>query len=83
MNSSLINPFILAGVVGFVGWVWTLWREHNSLKADMAALKLHIAENYPRNGSLNELQREVRHIAKIVERIAGKVGVSTEERSRD
>lgn len=74
----IITPFLLAGIVALVGWVWKLWGEHRSLERTVADLRLHIAENYPKNGVLKELSGEVRHLSRIVVEIAGKLGVKVD-----
>lgn len=58
--------------VGYVGWsIASIIR----LRVDLAALKLHVAENYPKHKDLDEIKKELRQLSMMIYEIAGKLGV--------
>jgi hypothetical protein len=65
---QLIVALLAAAIVGLVGWVWMLWRDHH-------ALKVKVAEDYVRNGHLDEFRREIHALRDVVYRIALKMEV--------
>ena len=65
---TLIGTAAFALASGLVGWVWALWRDHNSLK-------VKVAEEYPKHNALSELKAEIRDLRDVVSRIANRLEV--------
>jgi hypothetical protein len=65
---TLIGSVALALASGLVGWIWALWRDHH-------ALRVKIAEEYPKNTALNEFKEEIRQLRDVVYRIAMRLEV--------
>jgi hypothetical protein len=65
---SLMGGAALALSSGLVGWIWALWRDHNALKVKMA-------EEYPKHTALTELKDEIRDLRDVVYRIAMRLEV--------
>lgn len=65
---SLIGSVALALCSGLVVWVWALWRDHN-------ALRVKVAEEYPKHDALTELKNEIRDLRDVVYRIANRLEV--------
>lgn len=65
---SLIGSVALALGSGLVVWVWALWRDHH-------ALKVKVAEEYPKHNALTELKDEIRDLRDVVYRIAMRLEV--------
>lgn len=60
-------------IVGWIGWVITAIIR---LRMDLAALKLHVSENYPSNKAMDEVKQKLDDVVKTLYRIAGQLGVS-------
>jgi hypothetical protein len=65
---QLIVYLLGAAIVGLVGWVWLLWRDHHSLK-------VKVAEEYVRNWHLEEFRKEIHALRDVVYRIAVRMEV--------
>lgn len=65
---TLIGSVALALASGLVGWIWALWRDHH-------ALRVKIAEEYPKVTALTELKEEIRDLRDVVYRIAMRLEV--------
>lgn len=65
---ALIGSAALAMATGLVVWVWALWRDHH-------ALRVKVAEDYPKNTALTELKDEIRDLRDVVYRIAMRLEV--------
>lgn len=65
---GIMVTIMVPAVIGLVAWVWTLWQSHN-------ALKLKVAEEYPKAHALDEIKNDVRLLRDVVYRIALKMDV--------
>lgn len=65
---ALIGSAALAMASGLVVWVWALWRDHH-------ALRVKVAEDYPKNTALTEIKDEIRELRDVVYRIAMRLEV--------
>lgn len=65
---TILGAIALALASGLVGWVWALWRDHH-------ALRVKIAEEYPRNHTIDNLKEEIKELRYIVWKIAEKLDV--------
>lgn len=65
---TLLGSIALALGSGLVIWVWALWRDHN-------ALRVKVAEEYPKHAALTDLKQEIRDLRDVVYRIAQKLEV--------
>jgi hypothetical protein len=71
MNPDVIQIALYAivpAVLGLVGWVWALWRDHGQLK-------VKVAEEYVRHHNLDEIKSDLRSLRDLVYRIATKLEV--------
>jgi len=59
---------LIPAVTGMLLWVWALWQSHH-------ALKLKVAEEYPKAQALDEIKKDVRELRDVVYRIALKMEV--------
>lgn len=62
--------------IGFIGWcVNSIVR----LRSDVATLRLHVAENYPKVQDINDIKGQLQELGKVTYLIAGKLGISIKE----
>lgn len=66
---SLAVTILIPAVLGLVGWVWTLWQSHH-------ALRLKVAEEYPKTQSLDEMKRDIRELRTVVFKIAQRMDIT-------
>lgn len=66
--ASVLVTLAAAAIVGLVGGLIHIWRDHY-------AHKLHVAENYLKRDGIIELKDEVKSLRGVVFRIAGKMGI--------
>ena len=65
---SVVLAVLMPAVLGLVGWVWTLWQSHH-------ALKIKVAEEYPKTQALNDIKSDIKELRDVVYRIALKMDV--------
>ncbi len=58
-------------ILGLIAWIWALWISHYKHK-------LHVAENYVKKDTVDEIKDELRSLTKMLWRIAGKLGIPVE-----
>jgi hypothetical protein len=59
----------------FLGFVWWVILSVQRNKNEIDELKLHVAENYAKNGAMQEVFMELRKLSRVVFEIAGKLNV--------
>ena len=66
---SVALAVLVPAVLGLVGWVWALWQSHH-------ALKLKVAEEYPKAQALDEIKRDIRELRAVVFKIANRLDIT-------
>lgn len=66
---SLAVTILCPAVLGLVAWVWALWQSHH-------ALKLKVAEEYPKAQALDEIKRDIRELRSVVFKIANRLDIT-------
>lgn len=65
---GILVSVMIPAVIGLLAWVWSLWQSHN-------ALKLKVAEEYPKAQALQDIKKDIEQLRDVVYRIALKMEV--------
>lgn len=68
ISFQIVLALLSIGVPGLVVWVWALWRDHT-------ALKLKVAEEYPKNSTLSEIKNDLHDLRIVVFKIAERLEI--------
>lgn len=71
MQDDSFPTFIIglasSGVIGFVSWVWFLWREQGKMKDDLAKLRVEFIDRFPSRDEIDRMDAAIQRIDKRTE----------------